>query len=159
MTNSSVINSSVQSALFEPEPPAFPSEDVGKAIVNPASLPAILNKIKASPIVAVDTETTGLDIMRDILHGVSFATKNEDWYITGLSALQPAGRTSELDRRSRAGVGGAQHSKFDLHFLVKHGFRRTRIADTMIAKWLCDENMGTGAQVPGSHPGGLRGTA
>ena len=31
--------------------------------------------------------------------------------------------------------------KFDLHFLVKHGFRPTRIADTMIAQWLCDENM------------------
>ena len=98
MTNSSVINSSVQSALFEPEPPAFPSEDVGKAIVNPASLPAILDKIKASPIVAVDTETTGLDIMRDILHGVSFATKDEDWYITGPALYSLLAELPKLDR-------------------------------------------------------------
>ena len=140
MTNNSVVNTSSQSALFEPEPPAFPTEDIGKALVNPASVPAVLEKIKASPIVAVDTETTGLDIMRDQLHGVSFAIKDEDWYITGPALYSLLAELPKLTGNpEQLWVG--HNIKFDLHFLVKHGFRPTRIADTMIAQWLCDENM------------------
>ena len=128
-----------QVALFEPEPPSYPTENIGKAIVNPDSLPEILEKLRQSPVVAIDTETTGLDIMRDHLHGVSFATATEDWYITG-PALYPL--LSEL--RDLSGdpeqLWLAHNLKFDMHFLVKFGFEPVKYADTMIAQWLVDEN-------------------
>ena len=104
----------------------------------------ILEAIENEPVVAVDTETTGLDYMRDHLHGISLATADKCWYV---SEQQPVAQLIQgmIDLDSRKDILWVAHnSKYDIHFLAPKGFRPKRIADTLIAQWLVDENMELG---------------
>lgn len=103
----------------------------------------LLPRLLAAPLLAVDVETTGLDFKRAQLHGVSIADADGEWYVCGegmfhlLPALvemsQDPGKTFVL-----------HNAKFDLHFLVPHGFRPINMVDTLVAQWLVDENLELG---------------
>ena len=100
-------------------------------VTTEAQLERWLERLRAAPLVAFDTETDSLDPQRAALVGLSFATApNEAAYVpvghdypgappqlpreAVLAALKPV-----LEDPSIAKVG--QHGKYDLHVLARHG--------------------------------------
>ena len=51
--------------------------------MDPAQIPDILNQLDRVDTIGIDVETTGLDYIRDQLHGIAVSTPVQDWYITG----------------------------------------------------------------------------
>ena len=120
----------------------YTGEDITdfRSTLDPANLEPILAAMRQSTIVAIDTETTGLDYMRATLHGVSIATADQQWYICGPALPYLLPELAELSQDpEKLWVG--HNLKFDLHFLTPHGFYPKKMADTMLAQWLVDENM------------------
>jgi DNA polymerase I len=121
----------------EPEPQVDPGNC--PTIIDPDCLPSILNHLDRVDTISIDVETTGLDYMRDQLHGIAVSTPDHDWYITGQALPAVLSPLAEIVARpDRLTVG--HNLKFDLHFLMRKGIKPARIADTMIAAYLCDEN-------------------
>ena len=109
------------------------------AVVDPAQLPDILNHLDRVDVIGLDVETTGLDYMRDQLHGIAVSTPVQDWYITGSALPASFAPLAEIaSNPKRLTVG--HNIKYDLHFLMRKGIKPARIADTMIAAFLCNEN-------------------
>ncbi|HEU4405793.1 MAG TPA: DNA polymerase I [Polyangiaceae bacterium] len=132
--------------------PAAPAADVARAyraIVSEAELEAFVKEAKGSPLVAVDTETDGLDPVRAGLLGLSLAHRGgEGVYVPLGHAYEgaPAQLSLEAARRlvgpllggTKPGVVG-HHLKFDELVLRRHGFELGPPAfDTMIASYLLD---------------------
>ena len=112
--------------------------------------------------IGLDVETTGLDYMRDQLHGIAVSTPVQDWYITGNAlpaCISPLAEIVANPKRLTVG----HNIKFDLHFLMRKVSSLPRIADTMIAAYLCDENRELGLKplahsvlgMPISHPSAI----
>lgn len=97
-------------------------------------------------LIAIDTETSGLDPLESELVGLSFAWEpGRAWYIPlghkDRENLALDGVRQRLDRllsdQSVSKVG--QNLKFDLHLLQRHGFRvKGPFLDTMVASYLRD---------------------
>jgi DNA polymerase I len=118
-----------------------PQRDLGNcpAMTDPDCLPEILNHLDRVETIALDVETTGLDYICDQLHGIAVSTSEHDWYITGNALPAVLSPLAEIVARpDKLTVG--HNIKFDLHFLMRKGIKPARIADTMIAAYLCDEN-------------------
>lgn len=99
----------------------------------------VLNQIDREPEFAIDTETTGLDRMRDTVAGISISTSGQDWYFTrgAEKALMPL--LTEIANKGDKLVMG-HNLKFDMHMTRNYGFRPPKAFDTMIAQALVDEN-------------------
>jgi len=108
-----------------------------------------LERLKAAPLFAFDTETTSLDYMRAQIVGVSFAVA------PGEAAYVPVAHSGPgtPDQLSRDHVLAAlkplledparpkimQHGKYDLHVLQNHGIALAGIAwDTMLESYVLD---------------------
>ncbi|MDH4122132.1 MAG: DNA polymerase I [Deltaproteobacteria bacterium] len=128
------------------QPAQFPWEvlDTLEAVAGKMSL------WRNAPMLAVDTETTGLDILSDRIVGVSLAAppQGEDspaaWYIP-FNAPGLAGRRSALVELLRPLLEGEKppkcghNMKYDLHMLAHEGIRLGGLAhDTMIASHLIE---------------------
>lgn len=105
--------------------------------------------LRREPIIAVDTETTGVDVYADEIVGISLTLPTVDRHVyipvahdegeqiprdTVLNALRPI-----LEDES---IGKVLHNaKFDIHMFIRHGIRmRGLVWDTMVAMHLLNEN-------------------
>lgn len=100
-------------------------------------------------IIAVDTETTGLDIFEDVIVGISFTLPIADYHV-----YIPVGHTvgKQLPREwVLEGLRGVLESstikkvlhnaKYDIHMFRRHGIRLNGVVhDTMIAMAILNEN-------------------
>lgn len=114
-------------------------------ITDPNKLPEVFATLATKTTVAVDCETTGLDFVRDTMHGFSLSAEGmPDYYITG-TALYPALDALKQFISENAGVLWVGHNiKFDMHFFAKFSVYFPKYADTIVAAWLCDENRDLG---------------
>lgn len=107
----------------------------------------LLADLANEPIIAVDTETTGLDIYEDVIVGVSLTlpTINHHVYI-------PVGFSGQLSREyaleglrpiiENESVGKVLHNaNYDIHMFLRHGIRLSGLRwDTQTAMALLNEN-------------------
>ncbi|MEK9164094.1 MAG: DNA polymerase, partial [Chloroflexota bacterium] len=118
-------------------------------ITDADGLNALIAKLAAAPLIAVDTETTSADANKAALVGISLAIKEgEGYYIpiahrtenpkpqipisNVLDALRPA-----LAESSTPKIG--HNIGYDYTVLKRHGLTISPIGfDTLIAEWLCD---------------------
>jgi DNA polymerase I-like protein with 3'-5' exonuclease and polymerase domains len=116
------------------------------AITDPQRIGEVLNVLENHPYYGFDVETTSLDWTRGQIHGISVATQNqeENWYVFG-NATEPFIQGLVDLHRHHPNKGVIGHNlKFDLHFMSKYGYRPRKIADTMMAQRLVDENLERG---------------
>lgn len=110
-----------------------------KLVTDPQDVGDVLNTLDRVPKFALDAETTGLNWLTDSIHGLGFATADQEWYVTGGAerAIIPGLRElcSQPDKEIIM-----HNAKFDLHFLAPFGIRPVWLGDTMIAQFLVDEN-------------------
>ncbi|MFG0273560.1 MAG: DNA polymerase I [Phycisphaerales bacterium] len=120
-------------------------------------LDALVKELRAAPIIAVDTETTGLDPMRAALCGLSFATEpGAGAYVpvrspepeshldakTVLAALKPV-----LEDPARPKTG--HNLKYDMLVLRRAGVELRGVAfDGMVASYLVDPSRSSHAMDP-----------
>ncbi len=72
----------VPAAQRAPAVAGAPSPSSAQVVDDPAQLAAVIAEIRRAPLVAIDTETTGLDPMRAQLVGLSLAvTPGRSWYL------------------------------------------------------------------------------
>lgn len=120
--------------------------------------------LKTQPMVAVDTETMGLEVFKDEIVGISFYAPNQGWYIPlkhwhdigdtqppdgviGIDYIKclPKSLVSQmlkpiLEDRTKKFL--FHNAKFDLHILHNWmGIDMMAYFDTMIAQALLDENV------------------
>jgi DNA polymerase-1 len=136
-------------------PTAEPAETRSETITEVKSLRAFVKRAKAAPLLAVDTETTGLDAMSAGLVGISLS------FEPGQAAYVPVGHTSlngstagQLDVELVREVLGplladpgvpkcGHHLKYDLKILRQHGFELRGIAfDTLLASHCLNPDRG-----------------
>ena len=101
----------------------------------------LVRKLSASPVVAFDTETTGLDPLRDRIVGISFSIKPFEAYYVPMprgraeveAALEPFRRVFSDPKILKVG----QNIKFDLKVLYQYGlYASGPYWDTMVAHYL-----------------------
>ena len=112
-------------------------------IIDPAYLEPVISAIEAADVVAIDTETTGLDFIRDVMHGTSITTDDGGWYITG-SALIPFMQELHTFTSDPNKLFVGHNLCYDFHFLGRYDCIPVKYFDTMIAQWLIDENQDLG---------------
>ena len=124
-----------------------PTDADYRLAANEAALVMLAAELRAAPgLVAIDTETTGLDPMRAALVGLSFATVGKTgWYVpvghaegpnVSLEAVQSHLGPILADPSVRK-VG--QNIKYDLVILDRHQLPVRGVAfDTMVASYLLD---------------------
>ncbi|MGH8743348.1 MAG: 5'-3' exonuclease H3TH domain-containing protein, partial [Burkholderiales bacterium] len=130
---------------------SHPSTRHYETILTEAQLEKWLKQIHGSPLVAVDTETTGLDPLRDILVGISFSVNaNRAAYIPvahrypGAPAQLDAGRVLErlkpwLEDADKHKLG--QNLKYDKHIFANHGVVLNGIAhDTLLESYVLESH-------------------
>ncbi|MCF1182263.1 DNA polymerase I [Marichromatium gracile] len=139
-------------APTEPEAPQGAAADYQVVLDRDGFLDWV-ERLRAAPLFAFDTETTALDYMRAEIVGVSFATE------PGAAAYVPLAHTcpgtpEQLDRDwvlgelkplledpERAKVG--QNLKYDMSVLARHGITLRGIAhDTMLESYVLDSTAG-----------------
>lgn len=135
-----------------PDPLSAPLPHDYVAIQSIVALEAWLAELSAADLVALDTETTGLDPLTAQLVGMSFAIRPHhavyvplghqnvavDAQISREAAL--ALLTPWLEDAARAKVG--QNIKFDQHILANHGIRLAGVAhDTLIQAYLLESHL------------------
>jgi DNA polymerase I len=133
---------------------AYPDEFVGsyETILTQERLDHWLQKLRAAPLVAFDTETTSLDEMAARIVGVSFAVvPAEAGYVPlahdypGAPAQLPldsvlAQLKPWLEDEGAAKVG--QHVKYDTHVLANHGIAaRGFVHDTLLESYVLEAHL------------------
>lgn len=96
------------------------------------------------PRFGFDLETDSLDFKRGSVHGVALATEDHEWYVT-LGAEQAIYPLLADLVRDREVVG--HNLSFDFHFAWRHDIRPRTFFDTMIARYLANENSELGLKV------------
>jgi DNA polymerase-1 len=125
------------------------SQEAYETILDRAQLLRWLEKLYASPLVALDTETTGLDPMNATLVGLSVAiAPGEAAYLPLGHSLVSAPEQLPFDWaldtlkpwiESAAHRKCGQNLKFDRHILAHHGvFLRGIAEDTLLASYLLE---------------------
>ncbi len=116
-------------------------------IDNDETLRTLIQTIPNDAIVAFDTETTGLDPMKDHLVGFSFSIDGKNgYYVPMMHSYLGVGDQVSLDAAKNAIKAIFERRiighniKFDLHFVTRFlGVERLSIhADTMVLAWLTD---------------------
>ena len=115
----------------EDEPAVAPDRSRYTAILDWPAFDALLTRLEASALTAIDTETTGLDPVIAHLVGISFAIEaGEAFYLPlahrGADAPTQLSRTEALARlkpwlESDAHSKLGQNLKFDAHIFANHG--------------------------------------
>ncbi|MGK2914888.1 MAG: DNA polymerase I [Porticoccaceae bacterium] len=136
-------------AVAPPAAPVVDSERDYQIILTKAALDAWIERLRAAPLFAFDTETTSLNYMQAEIVGVSFAINPHE------AAYVPCGHDylgapAQLDRAlvlgklqplledpRQAKLG--QNLKYDMSVLARHGIAMAGIAfDTMLESYLLD---------------------
>ncbi len=120
-----------------------------ETVLDEAALGRMLERLRAAPLICVDTETDSLDAMRANLVGLSFAVEaGHGWYVplghNYLGAPQQLPMDQVLARikplledPARPKLG--QHIKYDLNVLHRHGLELRGVAfDTMLESYVLD---------------------
>lgn len=115
-----------------------------------SELRAVVSRALSEPIIAVDTETTGLDVYVDVIVGVSLTLPQEDvhYYIPIEPTQDERALPSELALEAlrplieAEGVGKVLHNaNFDIQMFLHHGIRLNGLKhDTQTAMHLLNEN-------------------
>ncbi len=113
-------------------------------------LDSLISKLSREEIIAVDTETTGVDVFGDDeLVGVSLTLPKADIHVY-VPVAHDTGK--QLDRNSVIKALGPflkdpelkkvlHNAKFDIHVFNKYGVKVTGVDfDTMVAMWVLNEN-------------------
>lgn len=102
-------------------------------------LAEILKPLQTCPVIAVDTETTGLDPLRDKIRLVQIAAANHSVTIVDLFKVQREMLAPLAELFQGAPIKVLQNAKFDLKFLQQAGLSITgKLFDTMVAAQLLD---------------------
>lgn len=119
-------------------------------ITSEAALIEWVARLKAAPLVALDTETDSLDAMRARIVGISFCTQmGEAAYVPiGHTALDDGGAQLPLDvvlahlhdwLEDEAAPKLGQHVKYDQHVFANHGITLRGIThDTMLQSYVLE---------------------
>jgi DNA polymerase-1 len=114
------------------------------------SLELLVRDLEREPIIAVDTETTGLDVYNDVIVGMSFTLP-----VAGYSVYIPvAHNTKEPQLRRNLVLNRLRkvlaypfvkkvlhNARYDLHMFIRHGLQVRGVAhDTMLAMRILNEN-------------------
>jgi DNA polymerase-1 len=122
-----------------------------RLITDKDALDHVIRKIKADPgkLIAVDTETTGLDVYSDIIVGISLSVPCYDLHVyipVGHDDCEQLERDYVLEKLrpilEDESIGKVLHnSKYDIHMFLRHGIRLRGLAwDTVVAMHLLNEN-------------------
>ena len=121
-----------------------------RLITDKDTLDEVIADIVANePIIAVDTETTGLDVYTDHIVGISLTLPRHDYHVY-IPVAHDEG--NQLDREhvltalhpvmGDANIGKVLHNaKYDMHMLMRYGIRlRGLVHDTQVAMHILNEN-------------------
>ena len=125
-----------------------------KVLSNIEEVGELVDKLQDVDVIAVDTETTGLNFLTDDLMTISLTTREGTWVIP-LDHKDSPFRQGQPDY---ARVWGClrrilqnpksrkvfHNAKFDLKFLINYGIYTKNVWDTKIMHHLLDENMPKG---------------
>ncbi|MTV50780.1 DNA polymerase I [Heliobacillus mobilis] len=112
-------------------------------------LEQLVQDLADETVIAVDTETTGLDVYNDMIVGISLTLPKADYHVY-IPVAHKVGK--QLNRQvvlnaltpmlSNPTVGKVLHNaKYDIHMLIRHGVRmRGLVHDTRVAMALLNEN-------------------
>ncbi len=108
-----------------------------RLIVDPDELPALAGELRAEPVIAIDTETTGLDPYRSRLRLLQLATPGKiriiDCFRVGREHFEPLRAVLSSPKPVKI----AHNARFDGRFLCCHlGIRLDGIFDTYLASLL-----------------------
>jgi DNA polymerase-1 len=134
-----------------PERPVAPEQTDYRVITDWAAFDAWLEKLRAAPLAAFDTETTSLDEMQARLVGMSFSIEaGVACYIPVAHRGPEAGEQlpkDEVLRRLRPWLEDANrpkllhNAKYDAHVLANEGIRLAGIAeDTMLQAYVLESH-------------------
>ena len=116
-------------------------------VTTQAQLDAWIERLRAAPLIAFDTETSSLDAMRADLVGLSFAVEAKRACYIPLGHDYP-GAPAQLDREAVLAALKpiledatrpklAQHAKYDINVLANHGVEmRGLVHDTMLESYV-----------------------
>ncbi|WP_328793715.1 DNA polymerase [Heliomicrobium undosum] len=120
-----------------------------RLIQTESQLDQLISDLRNEPIIAFDTETTGLDVYHDVIVGMSITLPKADYHVY----IPVAHRTGkQLDRSivlaalkpilTDPAIGKVLHNaKYDIHMLLRHGIRMQGLLhDTRVAMALLNEN-------------------
>jgi DNA polymerase-1 len=102
-------------------------------------LAEVLKPLQTCPVIAVDTETTGLDPLRDKIRLIQIAAENYPVIIIDLFEVQREMLAPLAELLRGASIKVLQNAKFDLKFLQQAGLPIAgKLFDTMLAAQLLD---------------------
>ena len=120
-------------------------------VTDEAELNRLIEALSPDTLVAFDTETTGLDYLKDTLVGFSFCVHEKEAYYVPvahsyLGVPEQVGKPAAVDaiKKIFAAKVVGHNLKFDLHF-VRHfcdDFMPSLFADTILMAWLTDPEGG-----------------
>lgn len=121
-----------------------------KLIQTVEDLDKLFADLKKEPVIAFDTETTGVDVYTDELVGMSFTLPLADYHVyipVAHNTTLPQLRRLHVLNRLRKVLESptprkvAHNARFDIHMLIRYGIRLGGMAhDTMIAQRVLNEN-------------------
>ncbi len=109
----------------------------------------LINLLESEPIVAIDTETTGVDVYTDEMVGLSITLPNADWHIyipfghdEGVQLNRDYVIEGLRDFLYSESIGKVLHNAmFDIAMFRRHGYDLKGVAwDTMTAMHILNEN-------------------
>jgi len=121
------------------------STDINTTLVDtPEALAALKHQLEESELIALDTETTGTDVMQAKLVGISLAVKPDHGYYIPMGHQQGQQLSVDVVFKALTGpltdpsIGKAGHNlKYDYLILKRAGLTVSPLTfDTMIAEWL-----------------------
>ncbi len=122
-------------------------------ITDEQMLEDVISKLGSEDVVALDTETTGLDPNHDTLVGFSFALNSDEGYYVALKHSYLGVGKQVSDQAAQAALKRlmtckliGHNLKFDLHFITRYIECKSVsvYADTIILAWLLDSQSALG---------------
>ena len=122
-----------------------------ESILTDAQLDAWIEKLMQAPLVSVDTETTGLDVMNEQLVGISFSIEVHHAAYMPLAHNYP-GAPDQLNRehalqKLKPWLESSQHKKlgqnlkYDQHIFANHGIALAGVAeDTLLQSYVLESH-------------------
>lgn len=120
-----------------------------RLITTEGQIEELYNDLQSEPMIALDTETTGVDVYQDEIVGISITLPKHDYHgyipVAHDEGEQlPRSFVLEVlrDVLESEEIGKVLHNaKFDIHMFLRHGVRLRGLRwDTMVAMHLLNEN-------------------